>query len=173
MTHSQLLILLHEADTSPEEFGRLIGLSGMTLRRWSKYPKTRKISKLYLPAIREGCYQLISQNKLNSNSPLVLSILSEMPSNLFGAAIFNLDLADKSSSESNSRDQILESLTKVGLQNKMQSEVNDSEKKVLSFKKLGKVKFPRFSGHILPDRDVQKCWGIDGQEDKSTVHSRV
>ncbi len=35
------------------------------------------------------------------------------------------------------------------------------------------VKFPRFSGHILPDRDVQKCWGIDGQEDKSSVHSRV
>ncbi len=140
MTNSQLLILLKETGYSPEELGKQIGLSGMTLRRWMKKAEQTSIPVVYVPAIRETCLRLISEGRLNPASEAVQSILaSALPSGDYAAAIQNLGLdAEFGEDRTISGDRILTGLVQIGAQSKKQADVEKNCGKVFSFKDMGK-----------------------------------
>ena len=132
-----MFLLLAESSCSPEEFGALIGVSGMTFRRWATKPRKGTIPKLYVPAIRDACYQLISQGRIRSDSLAVQAILAEAQSNQYSAALFNLGLAAGFSVNNSSQDEVLLGLSKIGSQERKKTEVDENQKKVFSFKRLG------------------------------------
>ncbi len=140
MTSSQLLILMKETGSSPEELGKQIGLSGMTLRRWMKRADQTAIPAVYVPAIRETCLRLISEGRLNPASEAVQSILaSTLPSGEYAAAIQNLGLeVDFGQDRIISGDRILTGLVQIGAQSKKQADVEKNSGKVFSFKDMGK-----------------------------------
>ncbi len=140
MTNSQLLILMKETGYSPEELGKQIGLSGMTLRRWMKKGGEISIPAVYVPAIRETCLRLISEGRLDPTSEAIQSLLaSALPSGDYAAAIQNLGLdADFGQDRTISGDRILTGLVQIGAQSKKQADVEKNSGKVFSFKEMGK-----------------------------------
>ncbi len=123
---------------SPEELGEAIGVSGMTLRRWLKKPKQTPVPRVYIPAIRDACYRLIAEGRLDPGLPVVRTLLSEAPSSEYQAALQNLGLQHGFELDrTGSRDQILAGLFQIGSQPEKQSDVEQNSEKVLSFKKLG------------------------------------
>ena len=129
-----------ETGYSPEELGKQIGLSGMTLRRWLKKADRTPIPAVYVPAIRETCFRLISEGRLNPANPEVQSILaSSLPSGNYSAAIQNLGLdADFGQDRTISGDRMLTGLVQIGAQSKKQADVEKNSGKVFSFKEMGK-----------------------------------
>lgn len=128
--------MISDSACSPEDFGKRMGVSGMTVRRWLSKPKKAKIPKLYVPAIREACYQLISEGKLQVEMSSVHAILMESQSHQYGAALSNLGLPSDFFAEGRSVDRILVGLNQIGSQSKKQTQVDASREKVFSFKKM-------------------------------------
>src|SRR5579863_1845316 len=138
MITSQVLSLLDEAHLSPEELGAVIGVSGMTVRRWLNKPKQTGVPQVYIPAIREACYTLIAKGRLRAESPTVQILLAQAPSNEYRAALENLGLREGFDVQRNmSQDDILVGLTQIGTQAQKQNDVNNNQKKIFSFKKMG------------------------------------
>lgn len=130
--------LLKAVGYSPEELGDVIGISGMTLRRWLKKPKRAPIPRAYVPAIRDACYRLIAEGRLDPGLPVVQAMVSEMPSAEHQAALRNLGLHQGfKTDQTGSQNQVVAALLHVGIQTSKQTEVNMNVDKVFSFKKLG------------------------------------
>ncbi len=138
MKISQLLELLEATNSSPEELGKMIGVSWMTLRRWLKKPAPWPIAPVYVSAICDACYRLIAENRLDPALPVVQEILAEVPSREYQAALQNLGLpSGVKIDQSVSHDQILTCLLQIGSHTEKQSRVEEDSKKVFSFKSLG------------------------------------
>ena len=138
MLISQVMSILRDTGLSPEEFGKVIGVSGMTVRRWLKKPKRTVVPRVYIPAIRDACYVFISEGRLNANDLSVRTLLSEAPSSEYRAALHNLGLQyGFGVDETTSQDQILVGLSQIGSQTKKRSEVDENRKKLFSYKKFG------------------------------------
>ena len=139
MTNSHLLKILEKTGYSPEELGRMIGLSGMTLRRWMKKPEHFPIPPVYIPAIRDTCYRLASEGILDPESPEVKEILiSGLSTGEHHAAIVNLGLSpDFDNNPVMTEEKILTSLVVIGAQGKKQLEVENNPAKISSFKSMG------------------------------------
>ena len=132
-----MFMLLDDSGCSPEEFGNLLGVSGMTLRRWRTKPPQSKLPKLYIPAIREASFQLISQGRLEADLPSVAAILIQSNSQAYKAAIQNLGLREDFSAGVLNHDSILTGLSQIGLQDQKQEDVSANQTKVFSYKSLG------------------------------------
>src|SRR5581483_2695293 len=138
MLISQVLALLDEANLSPEELASTIGVSGMTIRRWIKKPKRSAVPPVYIPAIRDACYTLISSGRLRADSTVVRVLLLQAPSGEYRAALQNLGLrGDFDVQTEMSQDDMLTGLTLIGTQSKKQSEVESHRAEIFSFKRLG------------------------------------
>ena len=131
---------MKETGYSPEELGKQIGLSGMTLRRWMKKRGQTPIPAVYVPAIREACFRLVSEGRLNPAKEEVQALLvSGLPPADFSAAISNLGLnTDFGMDRTLSGDRILTGLVQIGAQSKKQADVEKNSGKVFSFKEMGK-----------------------------------
>lgn len=138
MITSQVLRLLSSAGCSPEELGKMIGVSGMTLRRWMKKKDSSVVPQVYVAAIRDACYRLIAENRLDPSLPVVGEILSDSPSSEYQAAVRNLGLSKGFEiGEQVSPDQILGCLCQIGSYADKQKSVEKDSEKVSSFKNLG------------------------------------
>ncbi len=138
MLITKLLKLLKASNSTPEDFGKMIGVSGMTIRRWSKKPKSFQIPVVYVPAIRQACYQMVSEKWVMHDSEVVRSILIDEHESYQNAALVNLGLKNVfDPTNQNSGDQILLGLNTIGAQDDKQIEVENNQEKVNSFKKLG------------------------------------
>lgn len=116
----------------------MIGVSGMTLRRWLKKPSPGPVAPVYVSAIRDACYRLIAENRLDPGLPVVQEILSELPSSEYEAALQNLGLPHGVKIDPTvSHDQILTCLLQIGSHTEKQTRVNEDSKKVFSFKNMG------------------------------------
>lgn len=145
MKPSQISVLMKATGYSPEELGKVIGVSGMTLRRWIKNSKQATIPRVYVPAIRDACYKLIAEGRLNPELPEVQRLLTESSSSEYRAAIQNLGLSQGFEvNRAVSQDQILTSLVQIGAQMNKQTQVDANSKAFFSFKKLGE----EWSGRI-------------------------
>jgi uncharacterized membrane protein YkvA (DUF1232 family) len=137
MKTSQMLRLLDATGCSPEELGKMIGVSGMTLRRWLR-KDAMVVPSVYVAAIRDTCYRLIAENRLDPGLPVVREILADAPSNEYQAAVQNLGLSKGFEvGEKVSQDRILGCLSQIGSSVEKQKKVKKDSKKVSSFKGLG------------------------------------
>jgi uncharacterized membrane protein YkvA (DUF1232 family) len=139
MIISQVLALLTEANLSPEELGATIGVSGMTIRRWLTKPKRSVVPRVYVPAVREACFTLIAQGRLAADSEAVRALLAQAPSIEYRMALQNLGLREGFNAQHfSSQDDVLLGLSQIGAQTGKQSAVQANQRKIFSFKALGK-----------------------------------
>lgn len=84
ITASHLQTLLEAAQCSPEEFGVLMGISGMTVRRWLAHTsKKEAMPSSYLPQLREALYGLVAEGKLPTDHALTREIIgTETPAHM-------------------------------------------------------------------------------------------
>ena len=137
MKTSQILTLLDATGCSPEELGKMIGVSGMTLRRWLK-KDPMVVPAVYVAAIRDVCYRLIAENRLDPGLPVVKDILAESPSSEYQAAVQNLGLSKGFEiGEKVSQNRILGCLCQIGSYADKQKRVEKDSKEISSFKDLG------------------------------------
>lgn len=143
MTYAHLLDLMQESNLTPEQLGDLLGISGMTIRRWLKKPKKEVLPEVYVPAIREACYKLIAQGTVVFSSPSVQRILQDQTSHQYEAALKHLGISGGISSDiseqpnsSDSDGQWLLGISQLGSQHKMQLEVEQSEGSLATFRRL-------------------------------------
>lgn len=69
--------LQSEAQMSPEELGAIIGVSGMTIRRWNERAEPEPLSELYQTAVRNAVLKLVVDGRLNDDTPLVQELLAK------------------------------------------------------------------------------------------------
>ena len=136
MKYAQLFDLMLEAHLSPEEMGKYIGISGMTVRRWCDKPKKSDLPPIYQPALRDVCYRLIADGVIDADSRAAQNILKLNNSLQYDAAMKHLGLAVPLTSE-NSDDQWLSGLSQIGSQAELRAQVDSNEARVSSFKSLG------------------------------------
>ena len=147
MIASQVLALLDEASLSPEELGATIGVSGMTIRRWLKKPKSMTVPAVYIPAIRDACYALISQGRLRPESPVVRNLIAQAPSGEYRAALQNLGLREDFDVQAEmSQDDMLTGLSMIGVQSQKQADVEKHRAEIFSFRRLGDEWAERITG---------------------------
>ena len=137
MRYSHLFELLKTSNLSPEDFGKIIGVSGMTLRRWLSKPKNALVPKLYVPAIREACYQLIADELVAVDAPCVQVILDSADDSRIDVVMQCLGLPkNMAGSMKSSQDGMLMGLSHIGSHEAKQNEVNSNQKKLFSFRKM-------------------------------------
>lgn len=75
MTYRQLFRIMKRAKLSPEQFGSLIGISGMTIRRWRKTPSDAVLPEIYAGAVVRALRRLVVERRLSSTEPDVQQAL--------------------------------------------------------------------------------------------------
>lgn len=140
MTFSLLIAVLNETGLSPELLAPKLGVANMTLRRWQKKPGSGKLPKGYERTVLEGIYQLLSEGHLSSGSEAVKKVLAQSSSLSFAAVLKSLEIGDAmsaSSSGGSQQDKMTIALSKIGVNEKRRTEVDESKEKLQGFKKLG------------------------------------
>lgn len=134
-----LLKILQLAELSPESFGKRIGISGMTIRRWTKKSKKFVIPSVYVPAIRQGCYLLAAETGNPTLELEIQSVVAEGYQVFHSAALKNFGLEEGFNPLApNSEAEVLQCLTSIGLQTEKKIEVDKNEQKLSSLKLMGK-----------------------------------
>jgi len=77
MDISELKILLRETGLSAEELGKVIGVSGMTVRRWIDTRGGQKLAPIYQQAIRDSIIKLFLKGYLSWESPLLEKAMAQ------------------------------------------------------------------------------------------------
>ena len=138
MKYSHLLILMKEADFSPEQLGLRLGVSGMTLRRWAELSPDMDIPRLYAGAIQETVYELAAEGVLDQESVVLQLVLKENEGTVYFAAMKSLGIGtDLVRKADHSSDSVVQSLMQIGEAESKQQSVDRSKKKILSYQKLG------------------------------------
>ena len=138
MKYSQVIDLISESEMTFEEIAPVIGVSGMTLRRWAKRNGNSPIPHKQQCAIREGLHRLLIDGKVKGNSKSVKALLTESPSISFEAALKSLGVSDLSFSKGlGNQDQMTMVLAEIGQNRKHVSEVDRSQAAILKFKSFG------------------------------------
>ena len=136
MLYSHLLDLMREARFSPEEMGKYIGISGMTVRRWCDKPQKSDLPLVYQSALRDVCYRLIAEGVIAADSHAAKNIFKFHETHQYDAAMKHLGLTVPLTSE-NSDGQWLEGLLQIGSQAELRAQVDLSDPRFSSFKSLG------------------------------------
>jgi len=138
MRYSHLLSLVEDAHLSPEQLGKRMGISGMTVRRWREKPPKGDLPTLYQKALQDVVSELVAENRLSLDSVVVKNITAEGASwptvssnNSLGVTHGMLAGASKNPKH------LMESLSRLGSQEPKIEEVKKSRKFILSFKKMG------------------------------------
>jgi uncharacterized membrane protein YkvA (DUF1232 family) len=137
MMNSSLFAVVEESGLSPEEFGKIIGVSGMSLRRWISKDSKAEVAKAYRPAVREAVYELLANGTLNPSSSSVQELIKNEYLFKSKAAIKNLGIEEALLNGDASSDKMLEGLCQIGVQGSKQNEVDANEVKIFSFQRLG------------------------------------
>ncbi len=139
MVFSQLLKVLDETGLGPEELGPLLGVSNMTIRRWSKTRGEKKVPLIYQRTLIDAIHGFLIDGKLEASSKNVRGILDSAPSQSFAAAMKNLDPEAIFSKESNEthQDQMTLFLSKIGFRQERRKEVDEKIDGMGKFKKFG------------------------------------
>jgi uncharacterized membrane protein YkvA (DUF1232 family) len=157
MKVSQIFTLMQDAQISSEELGRRLGITGMTLRRWRHQPGDRALARPYSKALEEVICELAAEGKLDRTSPMVQEAVTESRRAPFAAIAANLGIsADSLKSAQFSGETMIDSLSQIGGNSEHQKEVEQSAKRILSFKKWGADWKERISSlmNVLKSKDL-------------------
>lgn len=131
---------------SPEDLASLIGVSGMTVRRWVERAAPEDLPELYQTAIRNAVLKLVVDGRMADDSALVLHLFSNPEVLVQKATIKALGFPDNlEGGFDTQQDQITVGLMHIGSQESRRNRVDGQKKKILSFKKLGKEWSERIS----------------------------
>jgi len=138
MNYSHLLTLMKEAGFSPEQLAERLGVSGMTLRRWRHAPKNETLPPLYEKALVSVIYELVGEGKLSIDSPLTKAVMNDHTWGPFETASTQLGFSKETlKGEKYDPEKMIEGLSEIGTNESKRAAVEKSEKKILSFKKMG------------------------------------
>lgn len=129
---------MKEAELSPEAFAEMLGVSGMTIRRWMKAGKGQ-LPKLYTFSLRQACLDLIAQGKVDPLGKTAQLILEESGSEYHDNARTHLGLRPESAVfDPEKPEGFLESLFEIGAQGRQQAVVLAGTQQFNFFRKKGK-----------------------------------
>jgi uncharacterized membrane protein YkvA (DUF1232 family) len=138
MLYSHLLSILQEAQLSPEQLAKRMGISGMTVRRWEDKDPHEELPLLYQKALQDVVSQLVAESHLRLDSAVVKAVAVEgtgltvvSADNSLGITRTMLHVAERNPKA------LMERLSMLGAQEAKKSEVDRHKKKILSFKKMG------------------------------------
>jgi len=138
MENSHLLILMKEAQLSPEQLAERLGISNMTIRRWMKKSSGEIIPGVYEKAMEDAVYQMMIDGILGPESKSVKLVMKKSQNLSFAAAIKNLGFTGNlRKAPSFSPDRLMVGLSQIGAKESRKTEVDRSHKKIWSFAKLG------------------------------------
>lgn len=138
MDYSHLLNTAELAGLSPEQMGGRLGVSGMTVRRWRRQPRARKLPKLYERALGGVVGDLVSEGRLSSDDAVVKTVLAEGRWGAFAAATTHLGLgqAQLPAGAFDAR-HLVESLSSIGDSTGRKAEVDRNKRRIFSLAKMG------------------------------------
>lgn len=135
-------MMLEETKLSPEQFGRCIGVSGMSIRRWLKQAPGKTIPKIYSQAIMQAVYQMLLEGRLDRHSKSAQWVVRESQSISFQAVLKNLGLEHpdvlQNPQDLPYEDRLMANLAQIGASDARRAEVGKSRKKIIGFQKLSK-----------------------------------
>jgi uncharacterized membrane protein YkvA (DUF1232 family) len=129
---------MEETKLSPEALGKRLGISNMTVRRWTKGPAGRALPAIYAKAVEDTVYQLMIDGVLDADSRSARWVLGRSQNLSFRAAIKNLGLSDDFKTVLPGQDdRFMLVLSKIGSHAGRQAEVDSSGERMKWFKRLG------------------------------------
>jgi uncharacterized membrane protein YkvA (DUF1232 family) len=139
MSSADLLILLNESRLSPEDLGVLIGVSGMSVRRWVEKPNQKPLAEIYQTAIRDAIFKMVIEGRLDSSSKSALKIFSD-PANLAqNAAAKALGFPEDMKGDfADHQEAIISGLSAIGGMESRRRRVDKSKDKLPFYKKMGR-----------------------------------
>lgn len=138
MTFAELNAVLDATQLSPEQLAPYFGVGSMTVRRWQKEPKTRRVPKGHRWSIIESVYQLVLEGKLSTDDPNVKGMLKGSTPLSFQAIIKGMGASDAVlKSDESQQDKIMTVLSQIGGNETHKTEVEESGTKLSYFKKMG------------------------------------
>jgi uncharacterized membrane protein YkvA (DUF1232 family) len=138
MRYAQMLELSEEARLSPEKLAAMLGVSGMTLRRWRGKPPSGELPKLYERAFEKGVEQLVVDGHLAPDSKLAASVMAKSSQVSFQARIKSLGFSDALlKRKGNPAETLMIGLSEIGAPPERVQEVERNKAKIGTFAKLG------------------------------------
>jgi len=138
MKSSDLQILLNDAKLSPEELGKRLGISGMTLRRWVKSRPGALIPQFYERALSDEIIRLWMEGRLLEDAESVKWAMTQGQSLYFEAALKNLGLSGDFLKSEMGDDRMMLCLTQIGSGEARRKQVNENLKTIKNYGKVGK-----------------------------------
>ncbi len=133
-----MLRLAAEADLSPERMAKILGVSGMTLRRWQADPPKGDLPKLYQRAFETGVEQLVVDGHISPDSALAKTVMANSEQLSFQATIKSLGVSDAVMNQKGDYSDILmRGLSEIGAPPSRIKEVEENKKKLGFFAKMG------------------------------------
>jgi uncharacterized membrane protein YkvA (DUF1232 family) len=134
----ELKNLLEETKLSAEELGKIIGISGMTVRRWCENSGHEGLAQIYKNAIRDAVFKLIIDGRLNWDSTLAQQAFSERGSLAERAAIKALGFPDNVDGElGDQQDKVIIALSHIGSSEGRRQKVDEERKSLIRYERKG------------------------------------
>lgn len=131
---------------SPEELGELMGVSGMTIRRWIEKSGNEPLPEIYQTSLREAVYKMIVEGQLDAESKLAQKCFAEPGSYSQRAALKALGFPeDIEGNFENNHEKIMVGLSQMGASEARRKRVDEEKKTLPRYKKLGKEWAERIS----------------------------
>lgn len=126
------------ADLSPEQLGKRLGISGMTLRRWKAHPPSGDLPMIYEKALIGVIHELVGEGKLPMTHPAVQAVMTPNQWDPMATAVSALGIepATLKGGAANEK-RLMENLSQIGLKVANKAEVDRNKTRILSFKKMG------------------------------------
>lgn len=133
--------LLKESDLSPEELGPQIGVSGMTVRRWTLQDSGTEIAPIYGLAVREVIFKMIAGGRLNSDSASARYAVRENEHSAQKASMRDLVGSDQETDQESHgfEDRVLTYLSRVGQQDGRLGAIREKKTDFGKYLRLGKT----------------------------------
>lgn len=133
-----MLRLAEEAGLSPEKLGKILGVSGMTLRRWKQSKKDKPLPSLYERAFLKGVEQLVVDGHIDPNSRLAQATISGGQELSFQATLKTLGFSDALlHRKGDPGEAVIEGISQIGAAASHIREVEEGKDKIFSFAKMG------------------------------------
>lgn len=130
---------MRETGISPEELGKLLGVSGMTVRRWVEKPNDEPLPELYASAIRNAVFKLVVEGRIDSDSRCVREVFLDPGDLMQRAAATALGFPENLAANfQDHQDQILSGLAHVGSLSSRRDQVDRNKHKLPLYRRMGR-----------------------------------
>jgi uncharacterized membrane protein YkvA (DUF1232 family) len=138
MTFADLFGIISAAELSPEKAAGLMGVSGMTLRRWKNKTGDAPLPPLYAHSCAHMTSGLIASGRLSPELPAAKAALAHLSGAIFNPCEATLGLPPNFLRDAAlNSDTMVTGLSQIGANPEHREEVELHAGKILSFKKWG------------------------------------